>query len=126
MAFTTITITVLACMLSMIIAIVIGNYIARNPNVSMLSLILGSLIVVPIATIILLSPIYNLVTFYDWPNIVFVLPPQVAIFVAAAFGGVLGFKSGMIWNQGEASCFYCLFSVVSILAGLSLVVVLFL
>lgn len=124
-AFTTMTITVLACFFSMIIAIISGHYIGRNMNTGMES-ILVSIVVVPILAAILSTPMYNLVTLDDWPNNPFVLPPIFAIWMAAAVGVFLGFKSGTIWNQGEASCIYCLLSFVSLLAGVSLVVVLFL
>jgi ABC-type glycerol-3-phosphate transport system permease component len=124
--FTTITVTVLACMFSIIIAIIAGHYSGRNPDSGMLEAILVSLVVIPLVGVIVTLPMYNLVTQYDWPNNPYVLPPPFAIWAAAALGGFLGFRSGMIWNRGEASCVYCLLSVVFVLAGLSLVVVLFL
>ena len=126
MAFTTITVTILACMLSMIIAIIAGHYSGRSPDPGLLMSLLTSFIVIPIIAVVLSTPMYNLVTLNDWPNSAYVLPPQFAIWTAAAFGGFLGFKSGMIWNRGEASCVYCLLSVASLLAGVSIVVVLFL
>ena len=54
------------------------------------------------------------------------LPPPFAIWAATALGGFLGFRSGMIWNRDEPSCIYCLLSVVSVIAGLLFVVILFL
>jgi hypothetical protein len=71
-------------------------------------------------------PLFNLVALNDWPNNPYVLPPAAAIWGAAMLGGVLGLKSGMIWNQGESSCFQCLMSSVSVLVLLSIVIVLFL
>jgi hypothetical protein len=123
-AFTTITVTVIASMLSMIVAIIAGHYSGRSPDAGLIDSLLVSLIVIPIVAVLLSTPLYNLVTLYDWPNNAYVLPPQFAIWGAAALGGFLGFRSGMIWNRGETSCVYCLLSLVSVLAGLSLVLVL--
>jgi len=110
----------------MVIAIIAGHYSGRNPNTGILESLFASIIVIPLVTVILSIPLYNLVTLTDWPNSMYVLPPQFAIWGAAVLGGFLGIKSGTIWNQGEASCFYCLMSFVSVLTVFSLVVVLFL
>ncbi|MFW9793079.1 MAG: hypothetical protein ACFFEE_02155 [Candidatus Thorarchaeota archaeon] len=126
MAFTTMTVTVLSCFVSLIIAIVAGHYYVRNLDPGFLESLFVLVIVVPVISVILSIPLYNLVTLSDWPNIVYVLPPQFAIWIAGVLGGFLGFKSGLIRNQGEASCFYCLVSFASLLVALSLVVVLFL
>jgi len=117
---------VFSCLVSMIIAIIAGHYSGRNLNTEMLESLFVSIIVIPLAAVILSIPLYSLVTLTDWPNSMYVLPPQFAIWVAAVVGGILGFKSGTIWNRGEASCFHCLLSFVSVLTVLSLVVVLFL
>jgi hypothetical protein len=113
-------------MIAMTIAILVGHYSGRNPNTGILESLVVSAIVIPFAIAIIALPLYNLVTLYDWPNNAYVLPPPIAIWGAAMLGGFLGVKSGMIWNQGEASCFHCLVSFGSVLAVLSLVVVLFL
>lgn len=120
------TITLLSCLVSLIIATVAGHYYARKLDPGFLETLLVLVIVVPIATLILSIPLYNLVILSDWPNTVFALPPQVAVWLAAVFGGFLGLRSGFIWREGESSCFYCLISFTSVLAVLSLVVVLFL
>ena len=126
MAFTTLTVTMLSCMISLIIAIVTGNYAGRNPDRGMLEILVLSIVAIPIVTVVLSMPLYSLVVINDWPVGPYVLPPLFAIWTATVIGGLLGFKSGMIWNQGEQSCFYCLMSVASVLAVITCVFVLFL
>jgi hypothetical protein len=74
-AFTTITVTVIASMLSMIVAIIAGHYSGRSPDAGLIDSLLVSLIVIPIVAVLLSTPLYNLVTLYDWPNNAYVLPP---------------------------------------------------
>jgi hypothetical protein len=108
----------------MIAAIIVGHYSGRSQKIGLLYSLIISLIVVPLMAVFLSNPLYSLVTLYDWPNTVFVLPPNIVIWTVAALGGIVGIRSGTIWNQGEASCIYCLISVIVVLAGISLVVVL--
>jgi len=124
--FTTITVTFLACSFLMVVVIIVGHYLGRSSKIGMLEAIVISLVVIPVAAVIISAPLYSLVTLNDWPNTVFVLPPQFAIWLAAVFGAFLGFRSGTVWSRTESGCIYCLFSVALVLAGLSLVVVLFL
>ena len=117
----------LACMISLIMAIVAGNYSGRSPDSGVLLALILAILVIPIVTVILSMPLYSLVVINDWPSAgPYVLPPQFAIWTASGVGGILGFKSGTIWNQGEPSCFYCLMSVALLLALISCVFVLFL
>jgi hypothetical protein len=111
-------------MISLIIAIVAGNYTGRNPDRGILETLVVSVILIPIVTVVLSMPLYGLVVLNDWPSGPYVLPPPFAIWAAAVLGGFLGFRSGMIWNHGEASCFYCLLSVAFVLVLISLIVVL--
>ena len=113
-------------MISLIIAIVAGNYSGRNPNKGILEALVASVILIPIVTVVLSMPLYSLVVLNDWPSGPYVLPPPFAIWAAAVLGGFLGFRSGAIWNQGEPNCFYCLMSVALLLVVISCVFVLFL
>ena len=117
----------ISCMISLIMAIVAGNYSGRNPDKGIPLAFVLSIVIIPIVTVVLSMPLYSLVVINDWPSVgPYVLPPPFAIWTAAGLGGILGFKSGTIWNQGEPSCFYCLMSVASVLAVISCVFVLFL
>ena len=113
-------------MISLIIAIGTGNYTGRNPDRGMFEILVLSILAIPIVTVVLSMPLYSLVVINDWPTGPYVLPPLFAIWTVTVVGGFLGFKSGMIWNQGERSCFYCLMSVASVLAVITCVFVLFL
>jgi len=123
MVFTTFTVTILASMLSTIAAIIVGHYSGRSRKMRVQYALIISLIVVPLMAVFVSTPLYSLVTLYDWPNTVFVLPPHIVIWTLAAVGGILGIRSGTIWDQGETNCIYCLMSVIVVLAGISLVVV---
>jgi hypothetical protein len=124
LAFTTLTFTALSCMISLIIGIEAGHYSGRGLNSGMSKTLILLVIVIPLVAVAITMPLYEFAVLNDWPNSPYVLPPQVAVFVAAVLGGFLGFRSGVIWNQGEASCFYCLISLTSVLALISLIVVL--
>lgn len=114
-------------MISLIMAIVAGNYSGRSPDRGILLALILSIVVIPLVTLILSMPLYSLVVLNDWPSAgPYVLPPAFAIWTAAGVGGILGFRSGTIWNEGEPSCFYCLISVASVLALISCVFVVFL
>ncbi len=124
MAITTLTLTIFLSMVAIISTILVGHYFGRSPSTGMLQALVVSAIAIPIGIIIVSVPLYN-IAFYDWPGGGgYNLLPQTAIWVAAFVGGVLGFKSGEIWYQGEASCIRCLLSLVTVLTLLSLVIVL--
>jgi len=124
MALSIITLTVFLSMVSIIFAILVGHYAARSSNAGTIQALVVSALVIPIGIIIVSTPLYN-IAFYDWPAGGYMtLPPQIAIWAAAFFGGLIGLKSGEIWNQGEASCIRCLLSLVTVLTLLSLVIVL--
>ena len=123
MAFTTFTVTILASMLSMIAATIVGHYSGRSRKMRIQYALIITLIAVPLMAVFLSTPLYSLVTLYDWPSTVFVLPPHIVIWTVSAVGGILGIRSGTIWDQGETSCVYCLMSVIIVLTGISLVVV---
>jgi hypothetical protein len=125
LAITIMTITGFLSMLAVTAAITVGHYTGRRPNTGVLEVMILSAIVIPAAIAIVSLPLYN-IALNDWPGSAYVLPPQFVILAAAFVGGILGFKSGEIWNQGEGSCFRCLASLVSVLTILSLVVVLIL
>ncbi len=123
MALTTLTVTVFVSMIAIISTILVGHYSVRSPNIGTLQALVVSAIAIPIGIVIVSVPLYN-IALYDWPSSIFAPPPQIAIWVAAFLGVVLGFKSGEIWNQGEASCIQCLLSFVAMLTVLSLVIML--
>jgi len=123
MAITTFTVTIFLSMIAIISAILVGHYSGRSTNTRILEALVVFAIVIPIGIIIVSVPLYAS-AIYDWPSGAFSLPPQVAIWTAAFFGGILGLKSGEIWNQGEESCIRCLLSLVTVLTLLSLVIVL--
>ena len=112
-------------MIAITSAVIVGHYSGRRPNTGVLDALILSGIIIPIGIAIAAIPLYTIAT-YDWPGSAYILPPQGAILAAALVGGVLGFKSGEIWNLGEGSCFYCLASFASMLTILSIVVVLYL
>ena len=123
MAITTFTVTIFLCMVAIVSAILVGHYSGRRPNTGILEALVIFAIAIPIGIIIVSVPLYN-VAFYDWNTGAYFIPPQFAIWAAAFFGGLIGLKSGEIWNQGEASCIRCLLSVVTVLTLLSLAIVL--
>ena len=123
MALTTLTLTLFLSMVAIISTILVGHYFGRSPSTGMLQALVVSAIVILIGVTILSIPLYN-IALYDWPGGAFALPPQLAILAAAFVGGMIGFKSGEIWYQGEASCIRCLLSLVTVLTLLSLVIVL--
>ena len=123
MAVTTVTITIFLSMISLVSATLVGHYSGRTPNTGLLGIFVISAIAIPVGIVILSIPLYN-IALADWPNGPYVFPPQIAIWTAAFFGGIIGFKSGEIWNQGEASCIRCFLSLVTVLTLLSLVIVL--
>jgi hypothetical protein len=123
MAITTFTITIFLSMIALLFAIISGHYFGREPNTGILVAIFIFAIVIPVGIAILSIPLYN-IAFYDWPSIAYILPPQFIIFAAAFFGGLIGFKSAEIWNQGEASCIRCLLSLVIVSTLLTLLIVL--
>ena len=122
MAFTTLTVTIFVSMIAIISAILVGHYSVRSPKIGTLQALVVSAIAIPIGIVIVSVPLYN-IALYDWP-MTYAPLPQFAIWVAAFLGVVLGFKSGEIWNQGDASCIRCLLSFVAMLTVLSLVIVL--
>jgi hypothetical protein len=123
MPVTAFTITIFLSMIAVASAILVGHYSGRNPNTGILESFVISAIAIPIAIAILSIPLYN-IALYDWPNNPYVLPPQIAIWAAAFFGGIIGLKSGEIWAQGEANCIRCLLPLVTVLTLLSLAIVL--
>jgi len=110
-------------MIALVSAILVGHYSGRNPNSGILEALIAFAIVIPIGIVIVSIPLYN-IALYDWPSGFFALPPYAAIWIGAFFGGLIGFRSGDIWNQGETSCIRCLLSLVTVLTLLSLVIVL--
>lgn len=127
MAFTVMTVTMFLVMIAMLTAIIAGHFSGRDPNAGITNTIVGSLIIIPFAIIILSFPFYDLVTLYDWPRgHPYAFPPQIAIWSAAALGGFLGFKSGIVWNREGTSCVYFLVTITTALTLLSLLVVLIL
>lgn len=98
MAITTLTLTIFLSMIAIISAILVGHYSCRNPNTGFLKALVVFTIVIPIGIVIVSIPLYAS-AIYDWPSGAFSLPPQSAIWTASFFGGILGFKSGEIWNQ---------------------------
>ena len=123
MALTTLTLTIFLSMISIISTILVGHYSVLSPNIGILQALVVSAIAIPIGIVIVSVPLYT-IALYDWPSSIYAPPPQFAIWVAAFLGVVLGFKSGEIWNQGDASCIRCLLSFVAMLTVLSLVIVL--
>ncbi len=124
MAFTVMTVTMFLVMIAMLTAIIAAHFSGRDSNTGITNAIIGSLFVIPFGIIILSFPLYDFVTLYDWPSgNPYVLPPQIAIWAAAALGGLLGFKSGVVWNRDGASCVYFLVTIAIALTLLSLVVV---
>jgi hypothetical protein len=116
-------------MTSMTIAIFVGHFYGRNPDRGFLEWLVVLFIVVPLMTIILLTPLYNPMILTDRPDTSQLQVPAVAtmlIWFATVIGGFLGQKSGNLWIEGESSCIYCLLTVTSLLAVGSLAVVLFL
>jgi hypothetical protein len=111
-------------MISLITAIEAGYYIGRGLDSDFLKALVLLVIIIPLVAVAITLPLYEFAALNDWPNSPYVLPPQFAVYVAAVLGGFLGLKAGMIWNQGEASCFYCLVSVAFVLGLISLIVVL--
>lgn len=123
MALTTITLTLFLSMTAITFTILVGHYFGRSPSTGMLQVLVVSAIAIPVGITILSIPLYNS-ALHDWSSGAYFLPPQIAIWVAAFVGGILGLKSGEIWYQGEASCIRCLLSLVTVLTLLSLVIVL--
>lgn len=123
MALTTITLTLFLSMIAIIFTILVGHYAGRSPNTGTIQALVVSGIAIPIGIVIVSIPLYN-IALHDWSGGAYFLPPQFAIWAAAFFGGLIGLKSGEIWNQGEPSCIKCLLSLVTAVTLLSLVIVL--
>ena len=123
MAVTTYTVTIFLSMIALLFAILVGHYSGRKPSTGFLEALVVSAIAIPIGIIIVSIPLYN-IAIYDWSTGAFHIPPQIAIWIAGFFGGLIGLKSGEIWNQGEASCIRCLLSLVTVVTLLTLVIVL--
>ena len=124
------TAIILSCLISLIIAIVVGHFYGRQLDPGFLECFFVFFIVVPLVTVLLSTPLYNLAlhingldtSYYFLPP----LPVILLIWLPAVLGGFLGLKSGMIWNEGDSSGFYCLIALASVLALLWLVVILLL
>jgi len=123
MALTTLTLTLFLSMVAIIFTILVGHYAWRSSNTGTIQALVVSAIAIPIGIVIVSIPLYN-IALHDWSVGAYFIPPQLAIWAAAFFGGLIGLKSGEIWNQGEASCIRCLLSLVTVLTLLSLVIVL--
>ncbi|MFW9843435.1 MAG: hypothetical protein ACFFEV_02545 [Candidatus Thorarchaeota archaeon] len=123
MGATIFTITTFVSMVALIIAILVGHYSGREQNRGILECLIITATAIPVGMWILSIPLYNL-AIDDWPSGGFFLVPQAFLWIASFFGGLIGIKSGEIWNQGEPSCIRCLLSLVTVLTLLSLVIVL--
>ena len=123
MTLTTLTLTVFLSMVAIIFTILVGHYAGRSSNTGTIQALVVSAIAIPIGIVIVSIPLYN-IAFNDWSVGAYYVAPQLAIWAAAFFGGLIGLKSGEIWNKGEASCIRCVLSLVTVLTFLSLVIVL--